>query len=201
MCKMAIAMKTALVIALLTVSAAAHAQAPGETDRIRPNYGNGRDTDRVMVAGGGAVFANYPMSMEDPGFALFVNKPLWLGTRYAFFQWALDASSIVGFGTYEKHAYLVGGAQFGPNFYFGSVFGLEFRWGLGGMMQVGERMAPAILLTGAAAYVFRFWDDDRKRVKLWLSMNFGGYLASDPMNDLGANAGVLGAGLAYERPY
>lgn len=31
-------------------------------------------------------------------------------------------------------------------------------------------------------------------------MNGGAYLAKDPMNDLGANAGVFGFGLVYETP-
>ena len=190
-----------IAIVVWLAPAIAAARPPGMTDTLPNAVLTGRDTGKVMVGAGGAVFANHPNSISDEGFAVFVNKPLWLGDRYRYFQWALDAAAVGGYGTNLHHGYVIAAAQFGPNFYLGSVFGLEFRFGAGAMMQLGERNVPGIVFSGGGGYVFRFWDDDRKRVKLWASMNFGGYLKSDPMNDLGANAGAMGLGLAYETPY
>jgi hypothetical protein len=180
---------------------AASAQPPAMTDAVSPTIiEDGRNTSRVMVGAGAALFANYPMSIEDPGVALFASKPLWLGNRYRFFQWAADINALAGFGVDYKHAYLALGPQVGPNFYLGSVFGLELRFGVDGMLQAGERMAAGIGLSGAGGYVFRFWDDDRKRLKLWMQMHYGFYIADDPGNDLATNAAALALGLGYETP-
>ncbi|HEY5946554.1 MAG TPA: hypothetical protein VIV40_13725 [Kofleriaceae bacterium] len=189
-----------LVLLVVCAPAVAHAQPPGLTDTIPQAAIDGRDTSRVMVGAGGAVFASYPMSMEDPGVALFAAKPLWLGNRYRFFQWSADVNALLGVGTEERNGYLLAGAQFGPNFYLGGVFGLEFRFGLDGMVQVGEHSVAGLTIGGGGAYVFRFWDDDRKRIKLLMQMHFGGYFANDPDNDLGMNAGAISLGLGYETP-
>jgi hypothetical protein len=187
--------------ALLVTTSTAVAQAPGMTDAVPVTIiEHGRDTDRLMVGAAAAVFANYPMSIEDPGVALFASKPLWLGNRYRYFQWAADVNALAGFGVDHKHAYLALGPQVGPNFYLGSVFGLEFRFGVDGVLQAGERMAAGIGFSGAGGYVFRFWDDDRKRLKLWMQMHFGFYIADDPGNDLATNAAAFALGLGYETP-
>jgi hypothetical protein len=176
-------------------------QPPGMTDAIPPPPADtGRDTNRVMFGAGLGVFANYPMSIEDPGIALFATKPLWYGKRYRFFQWVAEGSALVGFGTDKRHAYATVGPQFGWNFYFGSVFGLEYRVGIDGLLQAGSRTVGGFGMSGAGGYVFRFWDDDRKRIKLWMQMHFGAYLADDPGNDLGMNAGAFTLGLGYEQP-
>lgn len=194
-------MRLVLACVLVAVASPALAQPPGMTDAVPPTIlESGRDTSRVMVGAAPAIFANYPMSIEDPGVALFASKPLWLGNRYRFFQWVAEASALAGFGTDHRHAYLALGPRFGANFYLGSVFGLEFRWGLEGLLQAGERTVAGIGLSGAGGYVFRFWDDDRKRVKLWMEMHSGFYIADDPANDLATNAGAFALGLGYETP-
>lgn len=53
----------------------------------------------------------------------------------------------------------------------------------------------------SSGYVFRFWNDDRRRLKLLVSMHAGGYFAFDAGSDLGMNANALGVGLAYEAPF
>jgi hypothetical protein len=179
---------------------ATNTQPPGLTDAIPPTVDDGRDTHRLMIGAGGAVFANYPMSIEDPGVMLFAAKPLWYGTRYRFFQWVADANAVVGFGTDRMHAYAALGPQFGTNFYFGSVFGLEFRFGADALLQAGARTVGGFGFGGSGGYVFRLWDDDRKRIKLWMQMHFGFYLADDPGNDIATNAGAMGIGLGYEQP-
>jgi hypothetical protein len=188
-------------LALVLASSTALAQ-PGMTDATTAPApeGDGRDTDRVMVGGGIAMFANYPMSMEDPGIGIYLAKPLWLGTRYRYFQWAADVNALVGFGTDSMHAYAFVGPQAGFNLYLGSVFGLEFRWGLDGILQAGERTVAGFGFAGGGGYVFRLWDDDRKRLKLHTQIHFGFYAADDPGNDFATNAAALSLGLAYERP-
>ena len=49
--------------------------------------------------------------------------------------------------------------------------------------------------------MFRFFEDDRRRLKLLVLMHVGGYFASDPGNDIGANASAMGIGLAYEAAF
>jgi hypothetical protein len=198
-----------LVVASLTavaLTSVAHAQPPGMTepqpvvDAPAPAQPDeGRDIDRVMFGAGVAVFANYPMSIEDPGFALFASRPLWLGNRYRYWQWVAEANALVGFGTEKNHAYAGAGPAFGFNLYLGSVFGLEFRWGAAGILQVGARTEPGIAVSGCGGYVFRLWHDDRKRLKLWMQEYMGAYFAPDPGNDA-PMAGAFSWGLAYEQP-
>jgi len=173
---------------------------PGLTDaQPAPKPDTSRSTDRATIGVVGAMFANYPMSMEDAGLALVASKPLWLGHRYRFFQWVAALDAVVGFG-HERHGYAIAGPGFGFNLYLGSVFGFEVRVGLAGIAQLGERTVGGLLFTGNGGYVFRFWDDERKRLKLYMTQGGGGYLADDPGNDLGLNAAVFGVGLAYEQP-
>ena len=189
------------LVGLVIAPRTAHAQPPGMTDAVTPSIvEHGRDTDRVMVGAAVAMFANYPMSIEDPGAALFASKPLWLGNRYRFFQWVAGASALVGFGTDHDHAYVAVGPDVGANFYLGSVFGLEFRLGADGLVQAGKRTVAGLGIAGSGGYVFRFWDDDRRRIKLWMQMHFGVYIADDPGNDLATNAGAFALGLGYETP-
>jgi hypothetical protein len=174
---------------------------PGLTDALPPSPADiGRDTDRYMIGVGFGVFANYPVSIEDPGAALLATRPLWLGNRYSFFQWVAEANALVGFGTDQLHAYVAVGPTFGWNFYFGSVFGLEFRYGIDALAQVGERTVGGVGFSGAGGYVFRLWDDDRQRIKLWLQMHMGFFFADDPQNDIGMNAGSMVVGVGYEQP-
>jgi len=160
-----------------------------------------RDPSRLEVGATLAVFASYPMSIEDPGGGVFAARPLWLGERYRFFQWVLDAHALVGFGTDSHHGHLALGPRAGFDLFLGSVFGFELRFGVAGVAQVGHRTVGGFGIGGGGAYVFRFWDDDRRRVKLAFSMLGGAYFADDPGNDLAANAGQFAIGLAYETPY
>jgi hypothetical protein len=121
------------------------------------NAESGRDTRRVMIAVAGTMFASYPMSIEDPGPALVLGKPLWLGTRQRFFQWVLDGNLLAGFGTASKHAHIAVTPQFGFNLYLGSTFGFELRIGAAGILQAGENVpspgsaspAPAATSSGS----------------------------------------------------
>jgi len=161
----------------------------------------GRDTDRVMLGIAAEVFASSPMAIEDPGFAAIAGKPLWLGNRHRFFQWVVDADLIVGFGTDSHHAHLAINPHAGFNLYFGSVFGFELRVGVSGIAQLGPHSALGLGASGTGAYVFRLWNDDRRRLKLLVLMHAGAFLADDPGSDLATGAGGFGAGLAYEMPY
>ena len=67
--------------------------------------------------------------------------------------------------------------------------------------QVGERRVIGVGMFASGGYVFRLWDDDRKRLKLLMVMYNGGYFAPDPGNDLGLNANALGVAVAYETPF
>src|SRR6187397_1592026 len=77
-------MRLAIVVVMGLAAMAAHAQPgpdqlrpPGMTDALPPAPPDtGRSTDRVMVGLGGGVFANYPMSIGDPGVTLFAWQPL-----------------------------------------------------------------------------------------------------------------------------
>lgn len=206
---MATFVKGTLIAAVLAVTSLAHAQPgpelqpPGLTEPTAPAItatpDHGRDTERAMFGIAGGVFANYPMSMEDAGFAVFGSRPLWLGNRYRFFQWVGEANAVLGFGTEQKHAYAAAGPAFGFNLYLGSVFGLEFRWGVAGLLQVGTRTEPGLALSSCGGYVFRLWKDDRKRLKLWVQQYMGAYFAPDPSNDAPMYGAML-MGLGYEQP-
>jgi hypothetical protein len=165
-----------------------------------PTHVDARDTDRLALGLAGVMYASYPMSIEDPGPALVATKPLWLGKRHRYVQWVLDGAALVGAGTQSKHAHLAIGPQVGTNLYLGGTFGLEFRVGVAGIFQVGSRTVAGLGLSGAGGYVFRFWDDDRRRLKVEIVMNAGGFIADDAGNDLGANASSFGVGLVYETP-
>jgi hypothetical protein len=47
-------------------------------------------------------------------------------------------------------------------------------------------------LGGSGAYVFRFWADDRKRLKLQLTANMGFYCVEDKQARFLASAGMAG---------
>jgi hypothetical protein len=160
----------------------------------------GRDTARLSLSVSDAMFASYPQSIEDDGFALGVAKPLWLGTRYQYFQWDVDALVVGGMGGTSHSVYLGVGPQVGFNLYLGSVFGFELQMGLAGIGQLGSHSVLGAGFLGSGGYVFRFWKDDRKRLKLLVTLWEGGYFASDPGNDLGTNAMMMAVGLAYEMP-
>jgi hypothetical protein len=201
-------MRFAIACALGLATTVAHAQ-PGP-DRVQPpglteaqptsSPDTSRNTDRLMVGVVGGAFASYPMSIGGPGVAVVASMPVWLGHRYRFFQWVAAADAVLGVGPAERNGYVIAGPSFGFNLYLGSVFGFEVREGLAGMGQLGERTVGGLVFTGNGGYVFRLWKDDRKRLKLYMTLAFGAYFADDPGNDTPLNAGVFGVGLAYERP-
>ena len=196
-------MRRAGFLCFAAMTTIAVGQGPISTARadVRDAYDGDRDTSRLQLGAAAGVFASYPMSIEDPGGAAFAVRPLWLGERYRFFQWVVDAQAVLGFGTESKHAHVTLGPRAGFDLFLGSVFGFELRIGAAGVAQVGRHTVGGFGIGGGAAYVFRFWDDDRRRVKLAISMLAGGYFADDPGNDLGANAGSMTIGLGYEMPY
>lgn len=157
-----------------------------------------RDTQRLGVSVGAGAFGAYPGSIEAVGPWLGVDAPLWLGHRYRFFQWRAGLNGVARVSPERGKAQLVAGPQAGFDLYFGSFYGFELLMGLGAGGQVGKRWAPALGLNGGGSHVFRFFKDDRKRIKLSVSMYGGAYLASDPGNDLGTSAMALGLGVGYE---
>ena len=196
---MTLALMVASVL-LPTASANAREESP-EPSPVAQDADAGRETRRLVIGLAGVMFASYPRSIEDPGPALVLGKPLWLGARHQFFQWVLDAEVLAGFGTASRHAHLAVAPQFGFNLYLGSVFGFELRFGPTAILQAGHRTVVGLGLSGGGGYVFRFFEDDRRRLKLLVLMHVGGYFASDPGNDIGANASAMGIGLAYEAAF
>lgn len=192
----------ALFLAATLATATAHAEpAAGVPTTSQSDAAEARDTHRLAVGLLGEIFASFPGSLTDGGPALHAAVPLWLGQRYRFAQWRVDAQVLVGLGTATKNVYVAPGVQAGCEIYLGSVLGLEFLAGAAGIAQLGKRTVGGVGFSGSGGYVFRFWPDDRRRVKLLMTMLSGGYFASDPGNDMGLNASVLGVGLAYEAPY
>ncbi|MBE7454647.1 MAG: hypothetical protein HS111_39025 [Kofleriaceae bacterium] len=177
----------------------AHAQ-PGLTPPPQGARDPGRDTRRLELSAQVAMFASYPGSFEDPGIALGVSRPLWLGVRHRFFQWAVDLGGHLGWGRDSEDLYLLVAPEVGFDLFLGGVFGFELRLGLGGMAQLGGANVAGVVVGGRGGYVFRLWDDDRRRVALGFTMRNGAYLADDPGNDLGANAAMFALGLSYEMP-
>jgi hypothetical protein len=183
-----------IAIAVLLTSATAHAD-------VTASAKDGRDTSRLSIGAGIAGFMALPESMSaDPTLGLVVAKPLWLGERHRYHQWAVDLSGLAGYMSSTDHGYLLLGPTAGINLYFGSVFGFELREGVSGMMQLGARTAAAAVLGGSGAYVFRLWADDRKRVKLQLTMNMGFYFAKTEPSDFAFSAGGGAVSVAYEAP-
>lgn len=160
----------------------------------------GRDPSRLSVTGSAVMFASYPMSVEDPGPAVTLSRPLWLGRRHRYFQWYAGATLLAGYGASSRHSHLAAGPQLGFDLYLGSVLGFEVRTGVAGLAQVGSRSVVGVGLLQSGGYVFRLWSDNRRRLKLVVTMQAGGYFASDPGNDVGMNASALGLGVAYEGP-
>ena len=160
-----------------------------------------RDTSRFFVTGGVLGFSNYPSSIGDLGPALGIGKPFWLGTRHRHFQWSLDTAGLIGHGLSLNNTYFAIGPQGGFNFYLNSFWGLEFRMGIAALAQMGSRNVFGVGIAGSGGYVFRFWRDDRKRLKLFLQMIGGTYFVKDPSNDLAMNASSFGAGIGYEVPF
>lgn len=195
--------------ALLLVSSSAFAQV-SETPELPPlppavpapqtAEEAARDTNRLVIGIAGLMYASYPLSIEDPGPALLVGKPLWLGHRYRFFQWVADAKLLAGFGTSSRFGHLSASPQFGFELFLGPWFGFDLHMGPVALLQVGSRTVAGAGIASSGGYVFRFWDDDRRRLKLEMILQSGGYFARDPGNDLGTNAGGLGGGLVFETP-
>jgi hypothetical protein len=159
-----------------------------------------RDTARVMIAGGVSIAASYPGSIEDPGPALAVATPLWLGDG-GVVQGVIESATSFAWGTASHHAHVATSVRFGGDLYLGSVFGFEMALGPVVLAQVGRRGVLGLGLEISGGYVFRFWDDERRRVSLDLTFRGGGYLAEDEGNDLAANAAAFVVGLGYEAPY
>lgn len=148
-----------------------------------------------------AVFASYPGAVADPGSAVTLSRPLWFGKRHRFSQWQVSTAAIAGWGSESGSAHLAIALVPRLNLYLGRVFGLELGVGPTIVAQVGSPSAIGGGLLASGGYVFRFWDDDRRRLKLTLTMQVAAYAARDPDNDCAANASAFGVGLAYETPY
>ena len=158
-------------------------------------------TNRLQLGVAGVMYAKYPLSIEDPGVALQVMKPLWLGERHSYHQWVFNAGLIAGFTVESHHLQLNAHAVFGVDFFFGDFFGLEFSLGPAIFTQLGRDNVFGLGMQGGGGYVFRFWDDDRQRLKLLVNIQAGAYIADDLGNDMGLNAMAMGAGLHYMFAY
>lgn len=110
----------------------------------------GRDPARISLGLGAAMFASYPNSVEDPGPALALGKPLWLGERHRFAQWSTNLQLLAGYGTASQSGHVAVGPDVGLALYFGPVFGLEFRTGAAAIAQLGRRSVAGALSLGLA---------------------------------------------------
>ena len=158
------------------------------------------DTNRLTIGLSATVFSNYPGSYSDLGVSSLVAKPLWLGQRNLHSQLELRGALSLGWGVETSHFYAGVAPQVGLSIFLGNTFGLEFHVGPALMAQVGERSVIGAGVFASGGYVFRPWDDDRRRIMLAITTQVGFYFASDPENDLAANAGALALGVAYETP-
>lgn len=160
----------------------------------------GRDPSRLSIGFSAAVFANYPGAVSDLGVAGAVVKPLWLGRRYRYAQLDVGAILVGGWGTESGSAYVSLAPVSGLNLFFGDLFGFELRGGPALVAQLGDSTVLGGALLAQGGYVVRPWQDDRRRLKLLLTMQVGAYAASDPGNDYAVNASAFAVGLAYETP-
>lgn len=160
-----------------------------------------RATNRLTIGLSATVFSNYPGSYSDLGAAGMVAKPLWLGQRNRHLQFELRGALFLGWGVEMSHAYGAVAPQAGLSLFLGDTFGLEFHVGPALMTQVGERSVVGAGMFASGGYVFRPWNDDRRRLMLAITTQVGFYFASDPDNDLATNAGALALGVAYETPF
>jgi hypothetical protein len=196
------------MVTILLLAGAARAQpayAPPNTTSAdaagASAHDDARTTQRVHVAGGIGLYASHPMSISDPAPLLLVSKPLWLGARHSSAQWVADAAIAAGYGTESSSMHVAVAPRVGVDVFLGRMFGFELRVGPTIVAQVGPSSAAAVGMMAGGGYVFRFWDDDRKRLKLLVHLQAAGYLASDPDNDMFPNAMAMGMALGYEQPY
>lgn len=162
----------------------------------------GRNTARVVLGGAAAVATSFPTAYGDPGPALSLAKPFWLGPRKRAFQWVFDGNLIAMFGTNSGHVHLSLAPRFGFDILIGRVYGMEFRFGPGGALQAGARTVPAVdIMAFSFAHSFRITKDDDHRLKVGAFWNVGFYTAPDPGNDLATNHVMMGVGLGWETPY
>jgi len=162
-----------------------------------------RNTERIAVGAAAAVTAAYPQSIADPGPALVVDRPLWLGKRHRAFQWVLEVEGLGQYGVWTRQVHLALGPRYGFDLLLGSVYGMEFRLGADALLQAGDRTAPGLsIMSFSWAHSFRLakGDDDR-RIKLSTFMDAGVYFAHERHNDMGFNAAMMGIALAYQTPY
>jgi len=172
------------------IGSPARAQSPDES------------TARVAVTLGGGAFAAFPGSREVLGPALRIAKPVLVGGRGSVFQVRVDLASTTIFGLGDRSGVweivsLVGHLDI----YLGTVFGFEFNMGVAGLAQLASPMAAGAGMAMGGAWVFRCWEDDRKRLKLELAAMVGSYFGDDEGNDLGLNAAGGMIGIGYETPF
>ncbi len=163
----------------------------------------GKSTSRIGVGflASGVVASD----RGGAGASLALNHPLWFGTRYGGFQWVAGLSGSLG-GGFGRHtvALLNAGPDIGFNVYCGSVFGFELRHGLALAGYSGAATGVGLGVRASFSYVFRFWSDDRTRIKLDTQVFAGGSIVetgSRPASDTPFGLANLGMGLVYETPY
>ncbi len=159
-----------------------------------------RATQRLEVELGGGVFGRHPGGVADPGGALLLAKPLWLGQRWRFFQLEASVAGLLGFGS-SVRLYTNIGVTGGLHLYLGRRFSLEWHLGPALGAQIGENATFTAGLLGQAGYVLHPWADHRRRIKLGMLLGPAGALSPDPGNDCGACNGFLGAAVGYEAPF
>jgi len=170
-------------------SPALRAQSPDESAR------------RIAITLGVGGAAAFPGSLETSGPALRVAMPLLVGPRGDALQVRADVASTTVFGVGDRTGvWEILSLEGLVDLYLGPVLGFELHIGIAGIAQVASPMAAGVGLAGGGAWVFRFWEDDRRRLKLEFAGAIGGYFGDDPGNDLGMNAAAGIIGLGYETP-
>lgn len=138
---------------------------------------DGRSTWRLHVSLGGGMVASATggtgtgtgLSLSDAGGWVSVGKPLYEGDRHPAYQWVTDSTILVGYAPGNGRALLVMAPTFGTNFYFGPIFGLEWRagGGFGATPSVRSNLGIGVVLE--ASISLRVFSDDRRRIKLQLT--------------------------------
>lgn len=188
-----------LLIIISVVLAISMALAPARAQAQRPQAV--KEDMILAIQPGVAIAASFPGSQGDPGGSLAVTNVLYEWGRNGIFQARIDATVLAVWGSEQQQGYMVVAPQAVLQLYFGSVLGYEIGIGAGGIMQVGQVSQIGAGMFGSGAYTFRFWRDERRRLKLGIQFFVGSYFADDQGNDLGFGAGIISGGIGYESSF
>ena len=156
-----------------------------------------RNTWRLHFSAGGGFlgFITSPGASSDAGGFISIGKPLYVGDRHTHHQWVTDSTVFIGYAPGTRTTLLIVTPTIGTNWYFGPVFGLEWRAGMGFGATPGANTNVGIGITIEGSIVLRPFKDDQKRIKLQGQevLNYG---------FIGSLSGLIsmGLGVAFEMP-